>query len=218
MLIADELRESILTTLTDGEAIGSEDELLVRFGVSRPTFRQAVRILQAEGLVTVRRGLNGGMFARVPSVEAVARSFSLLLRHRGASFVHLVDVLMALSTELFRSAAEHPDSAARRTMADAVHAYQPIDGIDEHAQVLRAAAHFTTRVEQLAANPVLTGMFEVLGDLTTNGLPDSPTGPGGYTEVRLYFGQVADAIAAGDVGRTEEIVAEMRSSLHAAAT
>ena len=55
-LVADELRHLIVSgQLTEGESLGREPELIERFGVSRPSLREALRILEAEGLITVVR-------------------------------------------------------------------------------------------------------------------------------------------------------------------
>lgn len=57
------MRKDVLRLAADGAAPRSEDELLERYGVSRPTLRQAARILEHEQLIDVRRGVNGGFLA-----------------------------------------------------------------------------------------------------------------------------------------------------------
>ena len=79
--IAEELREEILTR-EDGEYIGSENELVARFKVSHPTFRQTARLLEQEQLLTVRRGPGGGYYAKLPLVADVARTAGTYLRTR----------------------------------------------------------------------------------------------------------------------------------------
>ena len=56
--IADELRQLIIVgELDEGDSLGHEPDLIERFGVSRPSLREALRILEAEGLITVVRGV-----------------------------------------------------------------------------------------------------------------------------------------------------------------
>ena len=55
------------------------------FHVSRPTLREAVRVLESEGLVEVRRGSRTGARVRVPGPEAVAKPAALLLELSGAT-------------------------------------------------------------------------------------------------------------------------------------
>ena len=65
-VIVERLRRQIVRgELTEGEALPSEHELQARFGVSRPTLREAFRILESESLITVRRGAHGGALVRV---------------------------------------------------------------------------------------------------------------------------------------------------------
>jgi DNA-binding FadR family transcriptional regulator len=60
--IADELRRLIVSgELSEGDSLGHEPELIERFGVSRPSLREALRILEAEGLISVMRGMLGGV-------------------------------------------------------------------------------------------------------------------------------------------------------------
>jgi GntR family transcriptional repressor for pyruvate dehydrogenase complex len=213
MNITDQLRETILSDLSDGKPLGSEDELVLRFGVSRPTLRQAIRILQAEGLVTVRRGLHGGMFVRIPSTDTVARSMSVLLRHRGATFADLTDVMIPLSVELMRLAAENPDVAARRAVAQRIHEYQLQTELTDDQQILHASGFVARRVDELVDNPVLSVLISALGDLVSNGLPDAPSGRGHVAEARAHHLEVADAIAEGDVERAQAAARQMRDQL-----
>jgi len=73
--IADELRALIVSgELSDGESLGREPDLVERFGVSRPSLREALRILEAEGLITVERGVRGGVVAHEPDQRMTART------------------------------------------------------------------------------------------------------------------------------------------------
>jgi GntR family transcriptional repressor for pyruvate dehydrogenase complex len=93
--IADTIRGLIVTgQLTEGESLGHEPDLVARFGVSRPSLREALRILEAEGLVTVVRGVRGGVVVHEPDGRMTARTAALLLQARNVS---LADVFEARS-------------------------------------------------------------------------------------------------------------------------
>lgn len=112
-VIADNLRGKIIRgEVTQGDALPSEQQLLVEFGVSRPTLREAIRVLESESLVVVKRGSRGGIEVSVPSIETAAHYTGLLLEYQRAT---LGDVFRAAS------AIEAPCAAmiaARRSEAD----------------------------------------------------------------------------------------------------
>lgn len=84
-LVARDLRGLILRgVLGPDQALPSESELMYALHVSRNTLREALRILEAESLIEVRRGRAGGAVVRRPDPTSVARSLALLLQVRGA--------------------------------------------------------------------------------------------------------------------------------------
>src|SRR5262249_56086363 len=88
--IADELRAMIVTgKLRDGDSLGRESDLVDRFGVSRPSLREALRILEAEGLVSVVRGVRGGVVVRQPDERVTARNPPLVLQFRNTTLPDL---------------------------------------------------------------------------------------------------------------------------------
>ena len=73
-LVAGTLRRMVVDgQLKEGDFLPNEAELMAHFGVSRPTLREAVRVLESERLVEVRRGSRTGARVRVPGPEIVAR-------------------------------------------------------------------------------------------------------------------------------------------------
>src|ERR1700744_3210216 len=69
------LRDLALAT-PEGEFLGSEDALVETLEVSRSTVRQSARLLEREGILQVRRGLNGGYFAGRASLRTVEAAVS----------------------------------------------------------------------------------------------------------------------------------------------
>jgi DNA-binding FadR family transcriptional regulator len=75
--IADQLRAAIVDgKFRIGERLPTEDELAQRYGVSRPSVREALKRLAAQNLVRARRGPSGGNFVIQPSYEELAESLS----------------------------------------------------------------------------------------------------------------------------------------------
>src|SRR3954452_7008063 len=94
-LVAQQLRRQIIRgELSEGEALPSEAVLMTRFGVSRPTLREAFRVLESEALINVRRGAHGGARVQIPNGDVAARYAGLVLEFRGPT---LEDVYEARS-------------------------------------------------------------------------------------------------------------------------
>lgn len=92
-LVAQRLRRQIVRgELGENDPLPSEGVLVERFNVSRPTLREAFRVLESENLITIRRGARGGARVQVPDGEIAARQVGLVLEYRGAS---LLDVYAA---------------------------------------------------------------------------------------------------------------------------
>ncbi|MGA9492864.1 MAG: winged helix-turn-helix domain-containing protein, partial [Mycobacterium sp.] len=83
-LIAADLRRRIVTgELAPGQTLPSETSLMAEFGVSRPTLREAFRILEAEAIITVVRGPKGGAKVLEPDGSMAARYTGTLLQYQG---------------------------------------------------------------------------------------------------------------------------------------
>lgn len=79
--IAAQIRSQIAQrTLRPGDPLPVEEELTGQLGCSKPVVREALRILETEGLIEVRRGVGGGARVRGPSVVHAAEAVSLQLQ------------------------------------------------------------------------------------------------------------------------------------------
>lgn len=86
VLVAAELRRQIVTgRLKPGDKLHPENVLQTEFAISRPTLREALRLLESESLITISRGKHGG--ARVSSVDlgAVATQVGVFLQIEGTT-------------------------------------------------------------------------------------------------------------------------------------
>lgn len=79
--IAEEFRQLIARgELKDGEPLPVESELVDHLGASKGVVREALRILETEGLIEVRRGLGGGPRVRHPSISDAAKGMGVYLQ------------------------------------------------------------------------------------------------------------------------------------------
>lgn len=82
-IVASRLRDDILSgRLREGDILPSQENLLTDFGVSPPALREAIHILELDGLISVRRGNMGGAVVHQPSAERTAHMISMVLQAR----------------------------------------------------------------------------------------------------------------------------------------
>jgi DNA-binding FadR family transcriptional regulator len=85
-VVADNLRDRVLSgELADGDLLPRQEQLIEDFAVSPPSLREALRILETEGLVTIIRGNVGGAQVELPRPEKVAYLLAMVLQVRGTS-------------------------------------------------------------------------------------------------------------------------------------
>jgi len=120
--IADQLQQAIMDgRLKVDERLPTEEELAARFGVSRPTVREALKRLAARHLIRSRRGPSGGTFVAGPSPEELAASLStsvtLLVATGGVSLDEMATARLEMEAICCRLAAQHRTEAQLETLA-----------------------------------------------------------------------------------------------------
>ncbi|WP_293373953.1 GntR family transcriptional regulator [Phenylobacterium sp. SCN 70-31] len=107
-LITDVIRRQIARgELREGDPLPAEARLMEQFNVSRPTLREAFRILETEGLIRVRRGAGGGARICLPEHDRAARSFGLLLQIRRATLGEVLEARAFIEPPLAGRLAAH---------------------------------------------------------------------------------------------------------------
>jgi GntR family transcriptional regulator, transcriptional repressor for pyruvate dehydrogenase complex len=211
---ADILREEILSHSEDGDEwlLGSEDEMIRMLGVSRPTLRQAARMLEQEQLLVVRRGIGGGLFGRRPTAEAVSHTASVYLRSEGATYRDLIGTQLLLGTECARLAAQNPNRDERDALRDY---YKERVSDFEHvsaAEFVRHSVEFQRRVAALASSPALRLFVDVLMDLSQSSAPIQRIYGDRARQMQTFKGHQAVADAIGD-GKADLAADRMRRHL-----
>jgi DNA-binding FadR family transcriptional regulator len=164
-LVAGTLRRMIVDgQLKDGDFLPNEAELMAHFSVSRPTLREAVRVLESERLVEVRRGSRTGARVRVPGPEIVARPAGLLLELTGAT---ISDVMVA-------QAGIEPMAARLLAESGTAQAFDELDKmLAEHipsgwqsGRLAETTGDFHRRMVELSGNATLAIIAGMLHEIT----------------------------------------------------
>jgi GntR family transcriptional repressor for pyruvate dehydrogenase complex len=102
------LLRGIVLDAAPGTLLGSEDALVARLSVSRSTVRQIARLLEREGLLLVRRGINGGYYGARPTIGTIETTVSAYLETLDMDSQDLTTVASVLWVEVMRRAAQAP--------------------------------------------------------------------------------------------------------------
>lgn len=160
-VVAQNLRRQIVRgQLRAGESLPAETALTEVYGVSRPTLREAFRILETEQLITIRRGARGGATVHAPTSATVARHAAVVLEHDGTT---LADVCEA------RVLVEGPCAglaAKRRTDADVERLRRLIAACElvghDHLRMAVESSEFHLALVEIADNATMLLMHRML--------------------------------------------------------
>jgi GntR family transcriptional regulator, transcriptional repressor for pyruvate dehydrogenase complex len=151
--------------LKPGDRLGSESDLIQRFGFSRAVVREALRVLESEGVVTVKPGPNGGIFCGSPGVDQITRSIDLYGALHDITPEDLAEARLELEVVVARLA------AVRRTDEDLA-ALERLNAawVRQIAQYDRDGAaqvnvDFHIALTQAAHNPVFMAIMDALEGL-----------------------------------------------------
>lgn len=214
--VAEQIRARIATGgLKPGDMLPSETALLAEFGVARPTMREALRILESDGLVRVVRGVNGGAQVREPDVSTLARRTGLYLQMQG---VHLSDLLAALqvlqpgAVAMAAASATPEQVTALRAQVEAVAAAPDVTTFTDEATaflhcLVQACGNRTLELLSALLHQLLQGEARAVAG------QHAPAGGGALDEeFRAWcldqYGRLIDCIEAGDADGARQLWAE----------
>jgi DNA-binding FadR family transcriptional regulator len=128
-----------------GAYLGSESELIVQHGASRSVVREALRLLELDGIVTTKRGPGGGVFVSAPDEAPTVAAMAMLLASRRATESDVEEVRASVQSTSVALAVEPADDCSlsapfERSAADARNDDPPSSGLD---------------IAEITGNPVL---------------------------------------------------------------
>lgn len=143
---------------TPGEYLGAENDLLRKFGISRPTLRQAAKMVERDRLISVRRGSKGGFFAERPDASDAIQSLTRFLRLRGTNLGDVMQVTRPVSEEAAVAAARQRSQADIEQLTELVAA---IDEYEEPREFIAAEVKMARVIARICGNPVIELVIEI---------------------------------------------------------
>jgi GntR family transcriptional repressor for pyruvate dehydrogenase complex len=216
-MVADVIRARIVAgTLPDGSMLPKQDQLISEFQVSRPSFREALRILESERLISVRRGNVGGAQVHAPTPENAARTLGLVLQAQEVALDDLAAALAVIEPACAAHCARRTDRNVTlvpqlRELNIRCRAVAPQD----QAEAARMFQQFHHAIIDGCGNATLViviGALERLWSLHEKAWADyadaagSESGPDLRASVVAAHEEITDAIEAGDASRAQHLV------------
>lgn len=165
-LVAEQLRQRIMNgELEIGERLPPEDELNQHFGIARTTLREALRVLESQGLLEIRRGRGGGPVVTKPDLEPAATALAIALQLEGATVRHLHEVRRMIEPSAAGKLAHEHTVADMAALNQAIGLAEVAAEAHDTRSFGEAAASVHETLLERTANPALSIISQLIHDL-----------------------------------------------------
>ena len=162
-VVAGHIRKMIIRgEMREGDFLQPEAALMEHFGTSRPTIREAFRILENEQFISVTRGSRSGARVHAPQVDSVARYAGFALQAQGALLSDVYQARLAVEPFAARVAASTRKAADIARLRAELDALTALLEANQAAEFRAAVARLHVSIVELAASPTLTMIAAML--------------------------------------------------------
>jgi DNA-binding FadR family transcriptional regulator len=207
-IVADHFRGQIVRgELQEGDFLPPEGQLMSSLGISRPTLREAFRILEAESLISVVRGSRTGARVHRPSVELVSRYAGYVLQSLSTTIADLYQARLAIEPQVVRWLATKPDQLAITRLRSEIERLRVLLVADRFEDFISAVSEFHGALVEVSGTQTLSFMNQLLLNLTDRHQTDyKRRHPLAYDDQKKRLGaglrsyeKLVDLIEAGEV-------------------
>lgn len=169
--IVQQIREALLSgRVQSGDRLPTERQLAEQFGASRASVREALRGLEQEGVIRIKKGVSGGVFVATIDHQLVARPMETLLRLKKLSIHEIAEARLIFEPEAARLAAQRATPEDLAQMAEVI---QQMDAAVRKGKTFGSYdLKFHKLVAQAARNPVLQMVSESMLEVASRVITD----------------------------------------------
>lgn len=165
-IVVSQLRHRIVSgQLAPNSELPRQELLMKEFGVGKPAMREALRILEIEGLITIRRGNQGGATVHAPHQRNAAHAIGLVLQSWNVSARDLRDAITAIEPVCVALCAAREDR--HETVLPILHAAHSriVEAVDDEYLFTETSREFHELIVKHCGNStlvVIAGSLETL--------------------------------------------------------
>jgi GntR family transcriptional repressor for pyruvate dehydrogenase complex len=164
----DVVHDIITGHLRPGDSLPSETAMLEQYGVSRESLREGLRLLEVQGLISIRRGPGGGPIVGTVDPAHLGRVSTLYYHLAGATYRELLESWVLAESILAERAARNPDADARVAAMKPYLAEDPHDDSMAIDEFVRVHAGFHGAIASLVENRVLELSLQTMGQIVSH--------------------------------------------------
>ena len=163
--VTDQVRALLIGgSLHPGDRLPAERELAKSLGVGRPALREALRALEASGLIELRKGKLGGAFISKGKPDVVSERMSDMLRLGGVSVEELFEVRLWMEIGIVRTACARRSDDDLRALRENVRAAQELHLQGKYDERIATNIEFHNLLARATHNPVAELVIRGLSD------------------------------------------------------
>ena len=207
--VADQIRQAIFNgLLLPGHKLLPEREMAEKFQTSRVALREALRALEKEGMITIKRGSGGGAFVADfnNALRALLDSLSTVVKLGQAKSAHLTETRAIIEPEITRLATLRATPENIQAIEAVVVAQEKELQSGELSRKLDMEFHL--RVAQAANNPVLNIVVNAVNESIRDAIFRSKRSVEMRGRVVQYHRNILEAIKTGDASRARDVMTE----------
>lgn len=189
-----------------GEKLPTEPEMLERYEVSRESLREALRLLEIQGIVDIKRGPGGGPIVAPLNSGYLARTSSLYFHLSGATYAELLDTWAALEPTLAERAAKLPASRTKRELFTPFVQYDPESHVE--VELFDDFNNFHSLIASLSGNRVLTLVTQAVTHIVVEQVLESVDPVAEREMLSHSHADVAQAILDGRPSKARKLMTE----------
>lgn len=166
-VVAADLRSQIVRgQVAEGDFLPDDAALMAQYQISRPTLREAFRILESEGLISTRRGAKGGTQVHAPDIGVAARYVASVLQWSGTTVDDVYEARQLIEPIAARIGAERRPAAALARLRETLEYERSV--VQDPTLFPAAAAKFHTQVVELSGNLTLSLLAAVVQEIVAS--------------------------------------------------